>query len=91
MLIPVLSVAQQRCARARARADIAAVDSGLIHTKVRKWEKMKFKNLVARAIIVQGIAMLVVSGANASAIIFYTGSDFISFKNQYTNTLAPTK
>ena len=52
---------------------------------------MKFKNLVARAITVQGIAMLVVSGANASAIISYTGSDFIGFKNQYTNTLAPTK
>jgi hypothetical protein len=45
---------------------------------------MKFKKLVARAIIAQGMAMLVMSGANASAIIFYTGNDFTMFTPPYT-------
>jgi hypothetical protein len=45
---------------------------------------MKFKRLVARAAIAQGIGLLVMSSANASAIISYIGNDFTSFTSLYT-------
>lgn len=47
---------------------------------------MKFTKLVRRAIFAHGIAMLVVSGANASAMISYTGNDFTSFTSPYAGT-----
>ena len=47
---------------------------------------MNFKKMVAGALIAQGIAMLGLSGANASVILTYTGNEFTFFVGQYTGT-----
>lgn len=47
---------------------------------------MKFRKVVAGAVIVQGLALLDLSGAHADVILTYTGNDFTIFTAPYTAT-----
>jgi hypothetical protein len=47
---------------------------------------MKFRMMVAGAVIVQGLAWLGLSAAHANVILTYTGNDFTSFTAPYTAT-----
>jgi MYXO-CTERM domain-containing protein len=47
---------------------------------------MKFRNVVAGAVLVQGIALLGLSAAHADVILTYTGNDFTFFTAPYSAT-----
>jgi hypothetical protein len=47
---------------------------------------MNFRKVVAGAVMVQGLALLGLSAANANVILTYTGKDFTNFTAPYTGT-----
>lgn len=47
---------------------------------------MKFRKVVVGAVMVQGLALLDLSGAHADVILTYTGNDFTTFFAPYTAT-----